>query len=161
MRQYITKILFFIVIVLFFWGLWLYFSPVRFEKDSLYIQSGTRLWPVAIEIAKTPDQLKKGLMFRHKVRENTGMLFVYSEPQVVRMWMKNTLVPLDMLFIDERGVIVTIAQNARPRSLETISSDQPVIAVLELTGGITKLHKIAVGDTVIYALFDPTGFHKK
>lgn len=77
------------------------------------------------------------------------MLFVYGEPQrIVRMWMRNTLIPLDMLFIDARGVIVHLHENAKPRDETVISSRYNVSSVVELNGGMIKKHGISVGDTV-------------
>jgi uncharacterized membrane protein (UPF0127 family) len=155
MRKSNKKLLFLLVILAISAVAWLYFLPIRFAHDSLYIQSGTRLWPISIEIAKTEREKQQGLMFRRKLPENAGMLFISDEPHIMSMWMKNTYIPLDMLFIDNDGVIVCITSNARPRSTAFITCDKPALAVLELPGGSSKVRMIKPGDTVIHRFFDP------
>ena len=102
-----------------------------------------------VEMALTTQQQDTGLMFRTSVPADTGMLFPWPQPQVSEMWMKNTIVPLDMVFIGADGTIKAIAENTVPYSLRTISSGVPVIATLELQGGITAADDISVGDKVI------------
>ena len=108
-----------------------------------------------VELADTPASQETGLMFRQSLAEKRGMLFVFPQSQISAMWMKNTLIPLDMLFIDERGKIVRIAKNAVPHSRDIISSDGPVKAVLELAGGICDKSGIQPGDMVTHAVFAP------
>jgi uncharacterized membrane protein (UPF0127 family) len=88
-------------------------------------------------------------MYVRDMRPDQAMIFVYESPQHVGMWMKNTLLPLDMLFVDPRGCIVTIKQNARPGSLTQISSGVPVSLVVELKAGTVAAQTIAVGDRVL------------
>ncbi len=106
-----------------------------------------------VEMALTPEQQEVGEMFRTVVPEDSGMLFVWSGPQVSQMWMKNTLVPLDMVFINADGTIRAIAENTVPKSLATVDSRGPVLATLELAGGVTAKLNIRVGDTVQFRLF--------
>ncbi len=151
------KLLFLLVIIglsALIWAGIQYLKPVQYEKDELYIQSGTRMWPFAIEVAKTKKQREKGLMMRRRLPPNYGMLFEFGEPQIITMWMKNTLVPLDMVFINAQGVIVHIEHSARPRSEKTITYGQPATGVLELPGGAAKRREIEVGDLVIHPYFD-------
>lgn len=101
-----------------------------------------------VEIAQTEQQQETGEMFRTKVPEDGGMLFVWPQPEPSEMWMKNTLVPLDMVFINADGTIRSIAENTTPRSLATIDSGGPVKATLELAGGVTAKLNIRVGDKV-------------
>lgn len=103
-----------------------------------------------IEVAKTDRQKEKGLMFRESLAPDAGMLFIYDEPQHVSMWMKNTLIPLDMLFIDRERKVVRIARNTTPRSLASIPSGQIVWAVLELRGGRSAELGIREGSRVTY-----------
>jgi len=110
-----------------------------------------------VETAKDPQQQITGLMFRKSVPPDGGMLFVWSSPEISHMWMKNTLVPLDMVFIRSDGVIDSIAENTVPHSLRDISSQGQVIATLELQGGITAKLGIAVGDRVIAPMFHDVG----
>ena len=101
-----------------------------------------------VEMALTEQQQETGEMFRTSVPEDGGMLFVWDPPQRSQMWMKNTLVPLDMVFINADGKIRTIAENTTPRSLAAIDSGGVVKATLELAGGVTAKLDIRVGDTV-------------
>lgn len=125
----------------------------KFETSALTIQTKTRSHKLDVEMARTPEQLAFGLMFRRSLPANAGMLFDYGRPQVVAMWMKNTFIPLDMVFIDEKGVVAHIAQRAVPQSLRTISSITPVRAVLELNGGTVARLKIEKGDRVNHRIF--------
>jgi len=90
----------------------------------------------------------QGLMFVTELRPDQAMIFVYDPPQPVSMWMKNTLLPLDMLFVDEAGCIVKLHARARPGSLATISANQPVVLVVEIAGGQAGDLGIDVGDRV-------------
>lgn len=109
-----------------------------------------------IEVARTPSQMQRGLMFRDSLPEDQGMLFIYKPERPASMWMKNTILSLDMLFIDNQGVIIHIAENTTPFSLDTIDSGGPVRAVLELNAGQTSKHRIVIGDHVSHPLFEPT-----
>ena len=106
-----------------------------------------------VELALTPEQRSRGLMFRTELAEDEGMLFDFGTPRPVGMWMRNTYIPLDMLFIDADGRITRIEANAEPLSERTISSGGPVRAVLELPGGITEKLGIEPGDRVLHPLF--------
>ncbi len=106
-----------------------------------------------MEVAATEQQQAYGLMFRPAVPAGTGMLFPVDPPSVQQFWMKNTIAPLDMVFIGADGTIKTIAENTVPYSLRSISSNVPVAAVLELAGGATAADNISVGDKVIAKQF--------
>ncbi len=101
--------------------------------------------------AETPQTREQGFMFVEDgaVRPDQAMIFIYDPPQYVAMWMKNTLLPLDMLFVDQRGCVVTIKQNAKPGDLATIGSRAPVVLVVELKAGTVAAQGIAVGDRVL------------
>jgi len=101
-----------------------------------------------VEVATTSARQHRGLMFRKSMTPDHGMLFVYHRSQTLYMWMKNTYLPLDMLFIDEHGRIATIAAHARPLNTDIISSGTPVRAVLELNAGEADRHGVKVGDRV-------------
>lgn len=92
-------------------------------------------------------------MFRKEMADHNGMLFFFEENRVVTMWMKNTYIPLDIIFIDQRGIIVHIAKSTVPHSLDVISSHEPVISVLELNAGVTNSLDIHVGDKVEHPFF--------
>lgn len=106
-----------------------------------------------IELASKPADRERGLMYRQSLAANAGMLFDFGGEQMVSMWMKNTFIPLDMLFITDGGTIVTIAADTVPQSLDTISSGRPVRAVLEIKGGEAARQGIAPGAQVLYGLF--------
>jgi uncharacterized protein len=101
-----------------------------------------------VEIAVTPEQQSRGLMFREQLADNAGMLFPYDTPREVSFWMKNTVISLDMIFIRKDGVIAKIAAETDPYSLDKVSSGEPVTAVLEIAGGRSAQLGIAEGDVV-------------
>jgi hypothetical protein len=101
-----------------------------------------------IWIADTPGRQEQGLMFVRDLPQGQGMLFPQKKPRQMSMWMKNTYVELDMVFIGEKGVIDQIVQRAHPLSLETLNSAKPVAAVLEIKGGEAARLELKVGDRV-------------
>ena len=113
--------------------------------------------PFDVEVAATPAQQTVGEMFRPSVPADGGMLFVWPAAQESQMWMKNTLVPLDMVFIDPDGTIRAIAEETVPRSLRIIDSGGSVAATLELAGGTTARLGIVVGDKVTGPQFHGAG----
>ncbi len=117
---------------------------MRLPVLPLWVHPGDTLW---VEIAATEESQVLGLMFRDTLPENHGMLFVYPEPRRLRFWMKNTLLPLDIAFADENGVIVDI-QQMEPLSLEEHVSPVPVRYALEVNRGWFRRHGVQVGDTL-------------
>lgn len=130
-------------------------SLVSFKQETIYIKSDTRLWPFNVEIAETPLQQQQGLMHREELAQNHGMLFISPQPTNMDMWMKNTPVPLDMLFINHQGRIIHIVPNTIPYSPEKISIKRKVRAVLEVPAGTTKHYQIKPGDMVMHPTFFP------
>lgn len=106
-----------------------------------------------VEVARTPEQKARGLMFRESLAPDAGMLFLSRRPRRQTMWMKNTLIPLDMLFVAADGRIVRIHERATPMSLESISSRGRVLAVLELRGGTAARLGLRPGDRVRHPAF--------
>jgi hypothetical protein len=129
-------------------------QAATFERGELEIElaDGTR-HAFAVELATSPGQWTQGLMFRQSLPADAGMLFLYERDRPMSMWMKNTFIPLDMLFIDRHGVIVDIAERTVPHSTEIISSDVPARAVLELNGGTAARLGIRRGDRVHHPAF--------
>lgn len=123
------------------------------DRDPLAIVTDDARHDFAVEIAETPEQQRTGLMFRRDMADDHGMLFVYEGEAVRTMWMRNTILPLDMLFIGEDGAIVSIHEDAIPFDETTISSRVPALAVLELNAGIVDRLDIAVGDSVEHPAF--------
>lgn len=118
------------------------------EPLSITSDSG-KVYNFTVEIAATPQQQAYGLMFRPSVAPDAGMLFPEVPAAPVQFWMKNTIVPLDIVFIGPDGKIISIAENAIPYSLKPIPSGGAVAATLELQGGITATDGISVGDKVV------------
>ena len=107
-----------------------------------------RVW-----VADTPERQTQGLMFVRDLPPNEGMLFINEPPRIASMWMKNTFIPLDMLWIDARGRITAIHANTTPHSLDSISAPMKVRAILELRGGETARRGIRRGDLVFHPAF--------
>lgn len=123
------------------------------QLDPLEIATRNGVVVLEVEMARTEQQRTTGLMYRKELPERQGMLFDFGADQMVYMWMKNTYIPLDMLFIRADGSIARIAAMTTPMSEATISSGEPVRAVLEIPGGAAKRLGIAVGDKVSTGLF--------
>lgn len=118
------------------------------EQIELQIQTDTATHPFTVEVARTPDEQARGLMFRESLAPNVGMLFPFSEPRPASFWMKNTLIPLDMIFVRSDGTIARIAVNTTPLSLAPVGVGEPVAAVLEIAGGRSVELGIDEGDRV-------------
>jgi uncharacterized membrane protein (UPF0127 family) len=99
--------------------------------------------------ADTPETREQGLMFVKSLRSGQAMIFVYTPPQRATMWMKNTLIPLDMLFVDDGGCVVKVHTGARPGDLTSIAADVPVALVVELAGGTATTLGLGKGDRVV------------
>ena len=106
-----------------------------------------------VEEAKDPRTREIGLMFRDSLAPDSGMLFDFGTPRPVAMWMKNTLIPLDMLFMANDGRIISIAQRTVPLSLTPIGPPEPARAVLEIGGGVAERLGIVPGDRVRHPIF--------
>jgi uncharacterized protein len=123
------------------------------DPHTLEVASRTGVHVFAVEIASTPAQREKGLMFRKNLPEGQGMLFDFQTDQDVSFWMQNTYIPLDMIFIRGDGTILRIAENAEPLSTKFIPSGGPVRGVLEVIGGTAHKLGIAAGDRVAHPIF--------
>ena len=128
-------------------------STAAAEETALEIVTKTGVHVFTVEIAASEADRQKGLMFRKELPEGRGMLFDFQRDQEIAMWMRNTLIPLDMLFINADGTIRRIAENAEPMSERTIASGGPVRGVLEVIGGTAKKLGIAAGDRVAHPIF--------
>ena len=126
---------------------------VTFERSSLVIVTAAREIKFDIDMATTEPQREHGLMFRKQLGAYEGMLFDFFREQPVAFWMKNTLIPLDMVFIAANGAVLGIAERTVPQSLAVIASPGPVRAVLELNGGTADRLGIHAGDRVRHPLF--------
>jgi uncharacterized membrane protein (UPF0127 family) len=123
-------------------------STEKFKTGKLSIVSAGKRNNFTVELAITDRQQQQGLMYRRTLAPDAGMLFDYVTPTRITMWMKNTFIPLDMIFIGADGKVVDIAERAVPQSETIIPSKVPARAVLELNGGTVQRLGIKVGDTV-------------
>ena len=126
----------------------------RMRVDKLWLITGAgQEKPIEIEVAEAPKEKELGLMFRTQLADNQGMLFPYDSPREITMWMRNTYIPLDMVFIRADGVVHRIERRAEPLSERVISSQGPVSAVLEMAGGATEKLGLKPGDRVRHPYF--------
>ena len=136
---------------------WLY-RPARadlanFTKSKLVIETAKGKFSFDIELALSEEQMEQGLMYRRSLAPDAGMLFDYGTPRPITMWMKNTLIPLDMIFIGNDGRVLDFHERAVPLSLDTIESKEPARAVLEVNGGTVAKLGVKPGDLIRYAAF--------
>jgi uncharacterized membrane protein (UPF0127 family) len=129
-------------------------APVEFETGRVTIVTHDgRRYPFTIELARSPSQRARGLMYRREMAADHGMLFDFGGTGPRAMWMKNTYIALDILFLEPDGRIWSIASDTTPLSEETIVADGPIRAALELKAGTCRLLGIEVGDDVRHPLF--------
>lgn len=122
-----------------------------FPSDKLEIREGKKVRHVfQVWLADNPRRQAQGLMFVRSLPDLRGMLFVHPQPRPISMWMKNTYIPLDMVFIDTQGRIQEIIEQATPHSLELIRSKEPALAVLEIAGGESRRLGIHPGQQVVH-----------
>lgn len=121
--------------------------------ETLTIVSGDTRHVFEVEVMRTPEQRARGLMYRRYMPADRGMLFDFARTEPVAMWMQNTYIPLDMLFIRKDGTVARIAERTEPLSTRTIPSGEPVLSVLEINGGVSEKLGIKPGDRVEHPLF--------
>jgi uncharacterized protein len=127
-------------------------SELKIEGLSIYNGELKRA-SYQVEIARNNSSRRQGLMFREALPLNQGMLFDYKPSAKMAIWMKNTYIPLDIIFVDDEGMIVKIHEGAEPLSTKQIFSERKVRAVLEINAGQVKSRDISVGDKVTYPSF--------
>ena len=128
-------------------------TPPTFTTGEATLLSSGQTHLLQVELANTPKQLAYGLMYREQLPSGHGMLFDFGDSNIANMWMKNTYISLDMLFVDEGGTVRHIVEGTTPESEAIISSRYPVRAVLELPAGDVKHYGITVGDSIRHAVF--------
>jgi uncharacterized membrane protein (UPF0127 family) len=125
-----------------------------FESLTIVTRSGQR-HSFQVEVARNQNDRAQGLMFRRSMAPDRGMLFDFERVEPVSMWMQNTYLSLDMLFVRPDGTIARIAANTEPLSTRTIPSGEPVLSVLELNAGTAARLGIKAGDRIEHPLFKP------
>lgn len=146
-------------------------TPLKALLASLMMISGSSAWAEAcredvvqlrsdgselrfqVELADTPQERSRGLMFRESLPPRAGMLFVYEQPQRAAFWMKNTLIPLDMIFVDVTGTVTHVHHQAIPGDLTAIEGGTGVFSVLEINGGLARKYGIAPGSVLRHEVF--------
>ena len=122
------------------------------DEGKLVLHTATGDYTFNVEVVDTPEGRAKGLMFVQELADDAGMLFDFKEEREVSFWMRNTFIPLDMIFIGSDGVVKTIHVNARPHDVTSIPSEVPVQFVLEIPGGRSAEIGLEAGDTMDHPL---------
>lgn len=125
------------------------------RPDTAHLRGDWGQARFSVELADSRAERARGLMHRESLPRSAGMLFVYPAPQRVTFWMKNTLIPLDMIFLDEAGRVVKVHHNAQPGDLRPVFGGNEVFAVLEINGGIAETFGIGPGTHLRHPAFDP------
>ena len=125
-------------------------APSGLDLVPLEIRGASGTHRFLVEVARTPDQQAQGLMYRAALGPEEGMIFPFPHPREASFWMRNTLIPLDMIFVRQDGTIARIAANTVPHSEESVLSGEPVIAVLEIAGGRAAELGVVAGDRVTW-----------
>ena len=129
-------------------------AEAPFATAPLTVETASGPIALTVEMADSTAQKARGLMFRRALPADAGMLFDYHAPKTINMWMKNTFIPLDMIFIGGDFTVVDIVERTTPMSTAIISSDVPARAVLEVNGGMADRWGVAIGDRVRTPRFD-------
>jgi uncharacterized membrane protein (UPF0127 family) len=123
------------------------------ELETLTLVTNTGEHVFKVEVMRTDEQRARGLMFRRHMPADRGMLFDFKTEQRVMMWMRNTYIPLDMVFITKTGIVINVAEDTEPLSERTISSAAPAFSVLEVNAGVARRIGLKAGDQVKHPLF--------
>ena len=141
-----TCILFIIVIFFLLSAFFLLKNRTEVDLTKVSFSGKSTYW---VEIADTPQKAEIGLMWRKNMPQNQGMLFIFPYPHIIKMWMKNTYIPLDMIFLNAQRQVICLRENARPLDESIISCPYPAKMVLELNAGEIKTNNIQLGDYLL------------
>lgn len=130
-------------------------QPQAQPLEALTVVTASGRHVFQVEVMRTPEQRARGLMFRRFMPADRGMLFDFEQTAPVSMWMQNTYIPLDMVFIRADGTVARIAEQTEPLSTRTIPSGEPVLSVLEVNGGVAARIGLKPGDRIEHPLFRP------
>jgi uncharacterized membrane protein (UPF0127 family) len=128
-------------------------EPVQFDVGEVLLETGSGTHTLSVEIARTPRQRERGLMFRRALADDAGMLFLFERDGFISMWMKNTYVPLDMIFIDRHGRVTQVVERTTPGSQAIITSAEALRAVLEVKAGTAARLAVRPGSLVRHKAF--------
>jgi hypothetical protein len=120
------------------------------RAQVVFLPEGRPAVPVSVAVARTPRQIQRGLMYREHLPPDAGMLFLFRRSKVQSFWMKNTLIPLDMIFVSSDLEVVGVVENAEPKTLTSRSVDRPSLYVVEVNGGWARAHGVAPGTRISF-----------
>lgn len=129
----------------------------KLPVETVIVETGEGSTAFLAEIADTAAERSQGLMYRDSMPADRAMLFDFGVPRAVSMWMKNTKIPLDMIFADNRGKVIAVAENTVPYSTDTVGVNEPVRAVLEVNAGTARRIGLKPGGRLIHPLFGQGG----
>lgn len=139
-------------------AVWLAFgsiaNAVECSLDQLTVVKDDGPFDFFVEVARTPDEQARGLMFRSSLDRDAGMIFIMEPERQANFWMRNTMISLDLIFIERSGRVESVAANAIPYSEKKLSSQGPVRAVLEINGGLSASLGIVPGVQIVHPAFD-------
>ncbi len=160
-KSYLLPLLLALIVVLGGVGVWYSMQEAKKPVEPPFIKEGRLTFgskdstgtflpkiSIDIEVAASPQETSRGLMYRQSMDEMQGMLFIFQEMEEQSFWMKNTYISLDILYVDDKGKIVSIQENATPLSEDLLPSFQPAQYVVEVNGGFCKRNGIGVGDWI-------------
>ncbi|WP_299842482.1 DUF192 domain-containing protein [uncultured Roseovarius sp.] len=130
-------------------------SAAECRDDQVLLRGDWGQARFTVELANDEAERNQGLMFRENLPKSAGMLFIYPKPDRVGFWMKNTLIPLDMIFLDETGTVSRLHSNAIPHDETPIMGGENILAVLEINGGMAEALGISEGTELQHPAFDP------
>jgi len=138
------------------WVVFIVFGPAisisqAAELSSLVIEQEDENLQLTVEFVDTRETRSQGLMNREILPEMTGMLFDFKDQKIVAMWMKNTLIPLDMIFANEKGIVKYIKHNSLPGDLNIVSTNESARYVLEVNAGFAKTHNVQIGNRLVFS----------
>ncbi len=145
---------FHLLLIFHFLGFSAQAGELEFPTDTLRIETSSGTRPLKVELALTPAQKAQGLMFRRVLPLDQGMLFDFGSERNIQMWMKNTYIPLDMIFISSDGKILAIRENTIPKSEKIISIGRLAKGVLEVNAGVSRQLNLKVGDKIHHSMFE-------
>jgi len=125
-----------------------YSEDIQYNSFTISKTDGTEAM-LELQIAKTINDRAIGLMHRDHLDDFHGMIFIFDDPVIAKFWMKNTLIPLDIIMLDEQGIISSIHYNAKPNSLEHISAIEPILYTIEIKAGEADLLGLKIGDKLL------------
>lgn len=125
-------------------------EPIIKEGEVVFLRAGKKIRNIDVEIAENEAERSKGLMYRPYIPDSTGMLFIFPEPRELGFWMKNTQIPLDIIYVDAAKKIISIQKNTKPFSEESLPSNGPAQYVVEVNAGFCDRHDIKPGDVISF-----------